>query len=46
MSTGAAYTRGLSVLTGQNPEDSNLATVEAMQLSLFYPSVMISVTEL
>jgi hypothetical protein len=31
MSTGVAYTRDLGVTTGKNPEDSNLASVEAIQ---------------
>jgi hypothetical protein len=37
--TGAAYTRVLAVLTGKNPDDSNLTSVEAMQWVLHYLSV-------
>jgi hypothetical protein len=39
LSTGAAYTRALGVPTGKNPEDSNVASVEAMQWVLLYLSI-------
>jgi hypothetical protein len=39
LSTGAAYTRVFGVPTGKNPEDSNLASVEAMQWVLLYLSI-------
>jgi hypothetical protein len=46
LSTGAAYTEVLGVPTGKNPEDSNLASVEAMQwFLLYFPSVMTGVIE-
>jgi hypothetical protein len=35
LSTGAAYTRDFRCPTGKNPEDSNLASVEAMQVLLY-----------
>jgi hypothetical protein len=46
LSTGAAYTWGFGVPTDKNQEDSNLASVEAMQWVLStYPSILIRVTE-
>jgi hypothetical protein len=39
LSTGAAYTRVLSVLTGKNPEDSSQVNVEATQWVLLYLSI-------
>jgi hypothetical protein len=40
------HTQGFSgVSTGKNPEDSNLASVEAMQWVLFYLSTDRGVTE-
>jgi hypothetical protein len=43
--TGFAYTRDLGVPTGKNPDDSNLASVEAMQWVLLYLSVRVGVIE-
>jgi hypothetical protein len=37
--TEAAYTRDLGVPTGKHPEDSNLASVEAMQWVLLHLSI-------
>jgi hypothetical protein len=46
LSTGAAHTRGCRCLKGKKPEDSNLASLEAMQFfSYVYPSVTKGVTE-
>jgi hypothetical protein len=36
LSTGAAYTRMFRCPTGKNPEDSNLASMKAMQWVLLY----------
>jgi hypothetical protein len=39
LSRGAACTGFLDVLTRKNPEDSNLASIEAMQWALLYLSI-------
>jgi hypothetical protein len=39
LSTGAAYTRVLGLLTGKIPEHSYLASVEAMQWVVLYISI-------
>jgi hypothetical protein len=44
LSTGAAQTRVLGVRRGKKSENSNLASVEAMQWVFLYVFVMISVT--
>jgi hypothetical protein len=39
LSTVAAYTRVLGVVTGEGPEDWSQASLEAMQLGLLYLSI-------
>jgi hypothetical protein len=39
LTTGTACTRDLGVLASKNPEDSNVARVEAMELVLLYVSI-------
>jgi hypothetical protein len=45
LSTVAAYTRVLGVVTGEGPEDSSQASLEAVQWVTLYLSVMMDVTE-